>query len=416
MRLRARLAVLLVLVAGLAPAGIAGAQDPPLPMPNGCGPAGGIEIASWSHMDPYLEWDTAYPCNEALVMRSTGTQFHPNPRMRFRLTQTVSSSDLRVRIAVRRNFWGGPAWYYLKTYMPDGTTLVGSISLADAPSTLWPPGCDDTQDCWFLYDVVLSAYTGSGGFLDFEFQRLFYWDTTTAYVAAIYAADNNTGFPSGMCGYTLPTRTPTPLPTATPLPTSTGTPYSPTPTYTAVPTVTQPTGSPTPTPIPFVTWTPSPSPTPWQTPMATLYPTPTGPPALPTFAPFPTVAWPTVVTRTRFPTLEWEQLTTTPQPTATPYTPTIPYSQVITNAMDLTDDVNFTQVYSAVSDLTGTISYPVRVLRGTVRTYMPGLALAVDAILIMLFVIAAVLGIKLILAAIGAVVKIIEVILEFIPL
>jgi len=157
----------------------------------------------------------------------------------------------------------------------------------------------------------------------------------------------------------------------------------------------------------------------WQiTPDASItpIPTPTTLGALPTWADFPTVEFPTRVTRTPFPTLIWEELTTTPAPTATPYTLTVDTDDMFDTFGGINASINYTQVYSAGYMLTGSISGPVRVMRGTVRNYLPSLAVLVDAILIMLFIVIAVYVIKLILAIGGAIIKLIEVILEFIPL
>jgi hypothetical protein len=157
----------------------------------------------------------------------------------------------------------------------------------------------------------------------------------------------------------------------------------------------------------------------WQiTPDASVtpYPTPTTLDALPTWADFPTIAFPTRVTRTPFPTLVWEDLTTTPIATATPYTMTLDTNRMFGDYGDLNATINYTQVYTAGYMLTGSVAGPIRVLRGTVRQYMPSLAVLIDAILIMLFIIVIVYAIKLILSLGGAIIKLVEVILEFIPL
>lgn len=416
--MRSKIILLLVVFVILAiPVTGAGAQEPYLPLPWGWGPEGLVILGPGhpDYGDIQLEYNIGYPCNEVLEMHKYGGQSYW-PAFDLKLSQPVPSSDLRLRFAYAE------AWYpavrvHIVTYNPTGQIVADQTWWASEFPQLGYP----YESSWKLVDVVIPAYTEPGGKVRINLEGTLYALENYAWFAGMYVSDRTYGFPDLLCGQSAPTVTPTWTPpptwTHTPEASPTGTPPTPTATFTPGATVT-PGATPTATytPFPYVTRPPSPSPTPWQTPMATLYPTPTGPPALPTFAPWPTVGWPTVVTRTPFPTLQWEKLTTTPQPTATPYTPTVPYTYIIPSVIGLTSQVDFNQVYSATADLVGTITYPVRVLRGTVRAYMPGLAVAVDAVLIMLFIVLVVYVIKFTLAAIGLVVKLVEVILEFIPL
>lgn len=260
-----------------------------------------------------------------------------------------------------------------------------------------------------IMDAVLPFAPGPWGFI----------------ISSLWADRHSYPFPPDLCSY--PVMTPTPQPTWTPWPTWTTTPTGTlTSTATPYPTAVGPTGTPTMTPHPFTTWTPSPSPTAWQSPMATLsswqitpdasctpFPSPT------TLGALPSVTWPpipTVHTVTAFPTIIPDESTITPGPTSTAINYEVAPDTVYTLTNQLGSNIDFTQIYSAGYDISQGIGTPFRVLRGTVRQYIPALAPLIDAIILMIFVIGAVYGVKILLAVSGAIIKIIEVIMEFIPL
>lgn len=247
-------------------------------------------------------------------------------------------------------------------------------------------------------------------------------------ISSLYADRYSEPFPADFCGEIY--KTPTPQATWTPWPTWTSTPTGTlTATPTLPPTAVGPSPTPSVTPAPFSTWTPSPSPTAWQSPMATLafwnvtpdasvtpYLTPTAYNALPTWAPFPTVAYPTVVTRTPYPTSIWDPVTTTtPVATSTPYTLTVNIDQMFTDIDDVNTSINFAQVYSAAYSLSSRISTPLRVMRGVSR-YFPNLSPILNAMIIGLFVVIAVISWGAIVSLVRALIRLIEFILEFIPL
>jgi len=157
----------------------------------------------------------------------------------------------------------------------------------------------------------------------------------------------------------------------------------------------------------------------WQiTPDASVtpIPTPTTYDPLPTWETWPTLAFPTVATVTPFPTLNPTLATVIPvTPTMTPQG-TLPPVEIYTLTNQLDAQIDFTQIYSASYDLSNNISGPLRAVRGTLVTYLPALSPLVDAVTIMLFIIVAVYAVKVLLAVGGAIIKVIEVILEFVPL
>lgn len=384
----------------------ASAQEPYLPNPNGWGPDGVVIIDAYNleYGEVLLDWNNTYPCNEALLIQKDFGELYW-PGVKLRISEPVPTTDLRLRFAVNTPY--PDIWWSIRvqTYESSGTQLIGD-TIIYAPS-LSNNAMDPPYEDFYLVDIIVSASPAPNGIVSITPGGSLATLASDFTISGLWVTDNANPFPL-MCSLVLPTRTVTPTPYNTPTGTITGTiAATSTPVNTATPTV---------TPVPYVTWTPAPSPTPWQSPAPTLYPSPTSAGALPTLRPWPTVAWPTVETVTPFPTLAWVELTTTPAPSPTPYTPTLPYSRVITNVTDLADDVSMGQVYSSVLDLTSSISAPIRVVRGTVYTYMPGLRLLVDGLLLMLFLIAAIYGIKLILAAIGAIESLIRFILEFIPL
>lgn len=394
-------------------------------LPDGWGPVDSLEIVGVTEGGRiWYDWGSEVPCGGALAWGDSD-EFNSNPALVIRLDAPSPSAQIRVRFAVSPTSWDPDAfdWDFsaamsldLESYAPDGATLL------------------ERQVHWIIYnenfvegthfvliDTLIDAADIPGTYLHFKITNELVSGAAFR-LAGLYATDMNYAFPADMCAYVLPTRTPTPATTPTPI----------TETPTAGPTQAIQTPTATSTPQPFVTWTPSPSPTAWQTAMATLatwqitpdatltpVPTPGAPAALPAWPAWPTVSWPavpTVVTVTPFPTLIPEGATI-PAPTATPTTTTpIDASEAITNVLAIRDNINLSQIYDATYSMSRNIGTPIRILRGTVGTYMPSLAGAVDGLLLLLFIVAAVYGVKLALAAIGGVVKLIEVLMEFIPL
>jgi len=418
---------------------VAHADTPtPIPdyhLPNGWGPVGGIQVIGADNGNITYQYDTDFPCDESLRLERYDYPNSPAPTLLLRINQTVPSGVLRIKGAI--NPWSDYLAPFMdliiSTYMNDGTTLVSS-SLVTVQGGLpvliegfW------ITDSWYLLDLNIPTTTEYGGYLKLELARPYGQNLAGYNFSGMYIADHNYSFPSQICSYVLPTRTPTPNPTGTPIPTPTGTitqTWTPSPSPTLAPTATlAATGTPTPTPVPYSTWTPSPSPTVWQSPMATLaawqytpdatvtpYPTPTTYPALPTWESWPTISFPTRETRTPYPTLVSEDLTTTPMASATPYTLTVDTDQMFDNIDSLDTSINFMQVYTVASQLTGGISGPVRALRGTVRNYTPTLAPVIDTILLAGFVVIVIYAWQALMALIRFVIRIVEVIMEFVPL
>jgi len=320
------------------------------------------------------------------------------------------------------------------SYDSDGYTLLDTshacycVDELDSmcANTVYAPnlGGGDYEN-WRYYDNALTV--NDHGYVWLVMDDLDWLSTSPhggIFVSGLYLEKTSKPFPE-LCGAIMPT--PSPYPTWTPYPTYTSTPI--TATVTPLPTSAGATSTPTWTPIPFATWTPSPSPTPWQTTMATLaywqitpdasvtpIPTPTTYDPLPTWETWPTLVFPTIETVTPFPTLNATIATVAPlTPTMTPQGTLAPVEiYTLTNALDA--QIDFTQIYSASYDLSNNISGPLRAVRGTLVTYLPALSPLVDAVTVMLFIIVAVYAIKVLLAVGGAIIKVIEVILEFVPL
>lgn len=344
-----------------------------IPLPNGCWPVGGFQLYSaWPEGAATLEYNDAYPCDESLRLSAVVS----SPSVRFLLTQYVPSTDLRIRMAIQ----GTIGWVMIKTYKSDGVTIVGERALwyNGLPSHPGDYGGFPYQT-WRLLDVVVSADTDYGGFLEFGFTDF----GMVTNLAAIHISENANAFPDGDCSYTLPTRTATP----TIIPTPTGTI---TQTWTPGPTFAAPTLTPTSTPPAYATWTPTASPTPFQTPMSTLaswqitpdasvtpIPTPTLYDPLPTWAPYPTVAWPTVPTVPPSPTRIVASAALTATLVGTPgavataiVTPSAGFLGLMDWVDDFDNEADFTQVYSDTEVMAGRITLPLALFRG-LEPYMP---------------------------------------------
>lgn len=354
------------------------------------------------------------------------------------LNQDFPSASMHVRFAFAGFNWiMTPFNFTVTSYGPNDQEL-DSIRVGTFDGTLMEgyvcPNYEDPDyiSCWYLYDLYLDAPNDVGGYLKIEPDRTVLGYTGQVHISGLYVSDINDGFPGDLCSYVLPTPTPSRTPSNTPLPTPTGTitqTWTPTASPTAGATASGPTATPSQTPVPYVTRTPTNSPTPWQSPMATLagwqitpdasitpLATPTVYDPLPTWRPFPTLSFPTIETVTRYPTITPEEITPTPLATSTPFSITMVPMNIYTMTEQLDTLLNFEQIYDAGYSMSNSVAGPFRIIRGTIRNYLPSLASLFDSIVIMLFIIAAVYGIKLLLAIGGAIIKIIEVVLEFIPL
>jgi hypothetical protein len=250
-------------------------------------------------------WQEPEPlCSEAVryVYHCQGwTGCQPN-HVTLKLHQAIESDVIYVRFAWLSSL-AGPV--RIRTYEDDGSSLLEELNYYPSNGSIIPGApsyvsgtCHDYY--WRLVEFEIAAE--HNGYLILDFPRL----GDFGYMAGLWVDDHDYNFPA-LCGYTLPTRTPTPV---TP---------SPTPSYT-------PTGG----------WTPSPTitPTATTTPTATFTPLPTSPGQ--TATPSPTwvyATWTPAATYTPFPTATplpgaWDQTSTPPYATppglwATPSWPTL---------------------------------------------------------------------------------------------
>jgi len=421
-----------------------------IPVPAGWGPEGQINIINHSG-NVELRIDNDLICNQGInlwrtyFLDPTGyvLPLDPPAVVNMRIQADYGDGDpgswmLRLRFA----YWGNPALLNtfdsnlpvagigVYVYDQSGTNMLRQTQAVYCPESIIGTAIGDDYGCdpvvpgypdWRLFDKVLLVRDFSQlSFVltDGHFNNPLDPNYDGFVISSLYAENYYRDFPASLCGAVLPP-TPTTMPTWTPLPTWTSTPMTPTATMSA--TVVGATATPSLTPIPFTTWTPSPSPTRYRTPMATLASWQITPDA--SFTPLPsatagglpTVAWPTVETVTPFPTVVPVGYVTLGA-TATPYTMTNVPAVAFGLVDDLEASIDYSGVYSSVQSLSANVSAPLRVIRGTVRVYMPVLAPLIDAIILGLFIVLGVLAWIALIAAVKFIIRIIEVIMEIIPL
>ena len=277
------------------PASTVEAQTPtPYPLPNGWGPAGGIDIMS--PMFGYTSIVSSEYCQQALLLENWGYYDSPDPILPLRLTQYFPSGYARL-LVIMSPYVEWEIDYYQSIEISTYTAHY----LSEVGSSLYFISDGYYLDGWRLFDVTVPVDESWGGMMDIMLTNRTQGVASSGYhFAGLYVTDSLNPVPDTICNITPPTVTPTPTPSHTPLPTPTGTitqTWTPTPSPTLAPTTTMAaTGTSTPTPQAFTTWTPAPtsSPFPSLTPIpgSMQYGTPAGgwgTPSLPTLQPMATV-------------------------------------------------------------------------------------------------------------------------------
>jgi len=280
-----RITALIVLAVLFMPVGMVQADTTPTatpyPFPAGFGPPGGYEINPPHNGSISTIYDADYPCDETLRLLNTGYYASPDPVLPLRITQYAPSGYLRVMAMVKPHYVYELDSYEaieVTTYEDNYTTEVGSVKVFVYPYSGY-------HNYWTLYEVLVPAYTGYGGWLEIKLtNRSNPIASAGTNISGLFITDSWQARPAEICETVPPTVTPTPTHTNTPLPTPTGTitqTWTPTPSPTLLPTsAAVATGTPTPSPMPIYTWTPAPTSSPFPTltpiPMTQQYATPAG--------------------------------------------------------------------------------------------------------------------------------------------